>query len=207
MTLILKHMSSVMQKMNEFSILTHLLSQMQYNLESTHINTSEHGCTDTDMIDALGFSGKYAKIRLYSLLEAYQQAIKPFGLLLKKNPLNGRWFLGKPPAIIEATFSNPFQNKSRLAATLMVIVSLILIYQKPVEKARIKEIRNKQSIEDDLQELETMGFITISQSTVSLHPRLGYFIDFDKFVSDLESQAIKFDLGPERPQKPPQGDS
>ncbi|WP_457558832.1 hypothetical protein [Candidatus Harpocratesius sp.] len=179
--------------MNEFGLLTHLLSDTQIINSDISDNIISIGSTEDQLIKSLGLSGKYAKIQLIQLLNSYAQAIRVFGLRVKKNQLNQRWFLAKSPEILESIGSNPFQNKPRLGATLMVIITSIMISKSPIDKARILELRKKQSIEEDLKALAKMNFIIISKSKISLHPNLGYYLDFSNFFSAVEHLSLKFD--------------
>ena len=179
--------------MNEFSIITHLLSQAHYSdLDSPEIK-SEIGCTEKQLLELLGFRGKYAKLRLLTLMEEYCRHIKVFGLNVKINPLNNHWYLAKPAEVLQITHSNPFFNKTRLGATLMVIISLVMLSQGPVEKNQILQVRKKQSIDEDLEELARMQYIIVDKSKVSLHPNLGYHLDLPEFLANIEHRAIQFD--------------
>lgn len=151
------------------------------------------GSTEIQMIKALNLQGKFAKLRLMELLSTYSNSIKVFGIKLRRNPLNNRWFLSKSPEIIEYTSANPFQNKARLGATLMTIISAIYTAKKPVEKKYISELRKKASIDEDLKELMDLHFIRINNSKISLDPYLGYCVDFTTLFSKLEDAALKFD--------------
>ena len=179
--------------MNEFSLITHLLSQENYtDLDSKEIK-SIIGCTEKNLLTVLGFRGKYAKLRLLTVMEEYSDKIKVFGLEVKINPLNNHWYLAKPAEILQITKSNPFFNKTRLGATLMVIITLVMLSQGPVEKSKILETRKKQSIDGDLEELVRMKYIIVDKSKVSLHPNLGYHLDLPEFLANIEKRAIKFD--------------
>ncbi len=179
--------------MNEFSLITHLLSQAHYSdLDSAEIK-SEIGCTEKKLLEVLGFRGKYARLRLTQILDEYSKQIKVFGLEVKINPLNSRWYLAKPAEILQITKSNPFFNKTRLGATLMVIITLVMLSQGPVDKNQILQVRKKQSIDGDLEELARMQYIIVDKSRVSLHPNLGYHLDLPEFLASIEHRAIQFD--------------
>ncbi|MHA1612854.1 MAG: hypothetical protein ACTSYU_12430 [Promethearchaeota archaeon] len=179
--------------MNEFSLITHLLSQAHYSDLDSHEIKTEIGCTEKKLLEVLGFRGKYAKLHLITLMEEYSQKIKVFGLEVKINPLNNHWYLAKPAEILKITNSNPFFNKTRLGATLMVIITLVMLSQGPVEKSQILQTRKKKSIDEDLEELSRMQYIVVDKSKVSLHPNLGYHLDLPEFLNSVERRSLKFD--------------
>ncbi|RLI66330.1 MAG: hypothetical protein DRO88_02055 [Promethearchaeia archaeon] len=178
--------------MNEFSILTHLLSD-SHKLDDSFDQPPIIGSTEAQIMKALGMRGKFAKLHLVELLNTYADSIRVFGLYIRKNPLNHHWFLTKSSAISDLISSNPFQNRPRLGATLMVIISAIFTSKKPVDKKYVLKLRKKVSIDHDLQELEDMHFIIVSNSTVSLHPYLGYCLDLEHLFTALENSALNFD--------------
>lgn len=176
--------------MNEYSIITHLLSQVSFNPSEIPQIAIDLGCSEETLCNALHFTGKYGKIQLYQLLDQYSRSILPFGLRLKQNPMTKKWFLAKSSEILQFTHTNLFQNKSRLGATLTVIITLVLLNGKPIERQQIQKFRKKQNIDEDLSELESLNFIHCRDSKVHLHPNIGYYLDLPAFLAEVEKRAL-----------------
>lgn len=175
--------------MNQYSILMYLLSKTEK--ETIDINYKIIGATEEELCEQLHFTGKYAKIKLYKLMEQFDKSINVFNLQIKQNPFNLRWYLTQSSEIEDFFKSNPFSGKTRLAATLFVVLSLCLTNSGKTDITSIQKLRKKKDIKDDLQELDTLNFITLEKNSnqISIHPNLGYYMDLENFMTFLEKKA------------------
>ncbi|MHA1583729.1 MAG: hypothetical protein ACTSVU_08475 [Promethearchaeota archaeon] len=177
--------------MNEYGILMHLLSK---HLDIENTNGTIYGASNEELMHGLNLTGKYAHLNLYNQLTEFSQVIRPLCLQLRQNPFTQRWFLSSDLDLQNFFKSNPFQNKTRLGATLFTILSLCLSFGRPVEIQTVKKYRKKVDLDSDLQELEKMKFITKEGLLVGIHPNLGNFLDFEQFLKIMQTTSIKQDI-------------
>ena len=170
--------------MNEFGILMYLLTRKTEDIED--VKTIQIGALESEIKKTLGYSGQSGPGQYQKLLNSFSSAIRPFGLELRKNPLNQHWFVVQDRELLKILKGNPFSNKPRLAATLCSILMLCLSENGRTTVEKIAEVRKKKDVRQDLVELEKGGFIEISQNIVSLHVNIGYYLALDDFLEMLE---------------------
>ncbi len=176
--------------MNEYSILFYLLSKTSPNAD--YPDFQQLGESEEKICEALKYTGKVAHIRFQRILEEFSRNVQPFGLIIRKNPFNNCWFLIQSSEIQEFFHANPFEDKNRLPATLCIIIALALTQSDSISIDKIKELRKKKDITEDLETLEDLNFIIIEENRVYLHPNLGYFLNFETFLEDLAKKSQFF---------------
>ena len=160
--------------MNEMTILIYLLSKKTYK--------SQIGATKEEILNALNVRDKNKSFYFQNIIENLSNYVDPLGLQVRFNPLNSYWYISFDSEITEIVSANPFQGNPRLAATLFC--TLICCFNNSGETTiqKIKEIRKKKGILEDIKELEKMGFVVFEKKLrkVSLTPLIGYQIDLEK---------------------------
>ena len=160
--------------MNEITILMHLLSKK--------INKFHIGATREEILKSLNLKGKNESVFFQNLIIHLSNYLEPVGLQIRFNPLSARWYIAFEVHSSDFISANPFEGKSRLAATLFC--SLICCLKNfGIGRVRdIKEIRNKKNVIDDLKELKEMGYLELGQGNkeVKLTPLIGYQVDLNK---------------------------
>jgi len=161
-------------KMNELTVLMHLLSKK--------ITKSQIGATQEEILKALNIKDKNKTIYFQNLIKNLTNYLEPLGLQVRFNPLNSYWYISFDPETTEIISANPFEGNPKLAATLYC--TLINCFNSSGETTiqKIKEIRKKEGVIEDLRELEKMGFITYEKylNKISLTPLIGYLLDLEK---------------------------
>lgn len=168
--------------MNEYSILMNLLSG------PNPLNPEYLGATEDQICEALGLTGKNGRAALFKLLEQFSRSIMPFGLLLRQNPLNHYWYLTQSAEIENFNHTNPLLNSIRLGATLCTILLYCISTGKPISIEELQNLREKKSIQTDLDELVQKRLIIIENQFIHLHPNLGYYFDFEQFLEYIEKE-------------------
>lgn len=160
--------------MNELTVLMHLLSKK--------INNSQIGATEEEILNALNVKNKNRAIYFRNMIKNLSNYLEPLGLQVRFNPLNSFWYISFDPETTELFSTNPFEGNPRLAATLFC--TLISCFNSSGETTiqKIKEIRKKKGVLEDLRELKKMGFVNLERNLnkVSLTPLIGYLIDLEK---------------------------
>jgi hypothetical protein len=163
--------------MNEYSILVKLLTRT-----GTPI-----GASIEDMLDALGLPEDIGRHILFQRLGSLHEKIKPIGLFIKHNPVSGVFYLD---ASSEVTL--PQESASlpdRLAATLLIVITLAYQESGWVRVDRVREFRKKAlpGVMTDLRELQAQGYIEIDQDKkrVRLGAKVPFEIDYEAFFKDL----------------------
>jgi hypothetical protein len=175
--------------MNEFSILMGLLSRKQQP-NSKEEGFTLQGATEKEICDVLKISGQHAKTNFNHLLNRFSHSIQALGLNLRRNPINSYWFISLDHETVDFLGSSPFSNRPRLAATLCAILALTLNQREPVDLEQLQSIRLKQDLKGDLEELAAEQFIILEGNRIHLHPSLGYYLDFERFLELVQKAAI-----------------
>ena len=171
--------------MNEFSILMAKLSTFSIDPDSGSLNYK--GATTEELCEALNLKGNYRKISLFNKLANFTQYINLMGLKIKQNPFNQKWYACYKPDLNEINQTNPFENHPKLGATLYTILALILIHRNEISIDMIKQYRKKQNISLDLEQLENMKYIIKKSNKITIHPNLGYYLDFPQLLKSYEN--------------------
>lgn len=171
--------------MNEFSVLMYMLSRAVSSEDP--LLSKEIGASEEELCTALNYTGKNAHVQLQSLLASLAESVAVFGLVVRQNPFTQHWFITSRSEIQERCGANPFLGKKRLAATLCTILLLVLSQGGSTTIQKIQEARKKKDIEDDLQDLIALEFITRDGSTINIHPNLGYYFDINQLLLFLEN--------------------
>jgi hypothetical protein len=163
--------------MNEYSILIKLLTRT-----GTPI-----GASIEDMLDALGLPEDVGRHILFQKLGALHERIKPIGLFIKHNPVSGVFYLDTSNEITLPQASNSLPD--RLAATLLIVITLAYQDGGWVSVDRVREFRKKalQGVMADLRELQNQGYVEIDQDKkrVRLGTKVPFEIDYEAFFNDL----------------------
>jgi len=160
--------------MNEITILMHLLSKKT--------NNSQIGATKEEILKTLNVKGKNKSIYFLDMIKNLSNYLEPLGLQVRFNPLNSYWYISFDPETTEMISANPFEGNPRLAATLYC--TMICCFNSTGETTiqKIKEIRKKKGVLEDIKELEKKGFVNLvkSMNQVRLTPLIGYVLDLEK---------------------------
>jgi len=160
--------------MNELTVLMYLLSRKTYK--------SKIGATEGEILNALNVKDKNKSIYFQNLINNLSNYLEPLNLQIRFNPLNSYWYISFDPETNEIISANPFNGNPRLAATLFC--TLICCFNSSGETTiqKIKDIRKKKGVLEDIKELKRMGFVTIEKNLnkLSLNPLIGYLIDLEK---------------------------
>ncbi|WP_371801650.1 hypothetical protein [Candidatus Lokiarchaeum ossiferum] len=176
-------------KLNEYAILFHLLSRQQSdNSLPGKILIGSHS---EELKEKLGMKGKIGQDQYQRLLEQFAENIKPFGLKIRQNPFNHYWYLTQNQDIQNIFAGNPFSNKTRLAATFTVILSLCLINSGSTDLGTIQKVRKKMDIQGDVEELCQLYLLKQSGNQVKIHENVGYYLDLDQFSQFMETEAYR----------------
>ena len=161
--------------MNEYAILVQLLTKAGDPI----------GVSVEDMLEVLGLPDIGRSV-LFDKLAGLQKALIPLGLKIKHNPISHVFYL---EGVSSETFFDDSLLPDRLAATLLVVVTLAYQEGGWVSFSRVKEFRKKsmKGIRDDLKELSRAGYVEIDQAGKQTRPglRASFEIDFERFFSNL----------------------
>ena len=170
--------------MNELTILMHLLSKK---------NKFEMGATQDEILKALNVKDKNKSIYFQRIISNLANHLKTLGLQVKFNPLNSRWYISFESGITEIVSANPFEGNPRLAATLYCTLINCFTNSGETTIQKIKEIRKKEGIMEDIKELENLGFVTYDKylNKVNLTPLIGYLLDLEKVFLKIALELKK----------------
>ncbi|MFW9959050.1 MAG: hypothetical protein ACFFCT_13345 [Candidatus Odinarchaeota archaeon] len=163
--------------MNEYAVLVKLLTRT-----GTPI-----GASIEDMLDALGLPEESGRHILFKKLSGLHTRLKPIGLYIKHNPVSGVFYLDtlNDAAIAHENTALP----DRLAATLLIVITLAYQEGGWVSIDRVREFRKKalQGVMADLRELQNQGYVEIEQDKkrVRLGTRVPFEIDYEAFFKEL----------------------
>ncbi len=164
--------------MNEAQLLMFLLSRKK--------NESTIGATRDEICAQLGFTDKNADYKFWNLLSGLNKSLFPLGVVTKFNPVNSHWFLGFQDKMEHDFGKSTHILVPRLAALLFTILILYVSKSSHITVKKIQEIRNKQDISKDLQELEKLGYILINEEIVSLTPKVFYYINVEELIDKIK---------------------
>lgn len=165
--------------MNEISLLMHLLSNKK--------EISQYGATKEEIIKALNIRTKNQSVYFQYLISNLSNYIEPLGLQIKFNPINSCWFIAHESELSDFISANPFEGKSKLAASLFCTLVSCIKNSGNGKIPEIEKLRNKKSVLEDLKELEKMGYLKIDRdlNQIYLTPLIGYQLDLEKLFVKL----------------------
>ncbi len=163
--------------MNEYSVLVKLLTRT-----GTPI-----GASVEDMLDALGLPEDTGRHLLFQKLGSLHKRIAPLGLFIKHNPIEGVFYLDTSGEVSLSQASTSLPD--RLAATLLIVITLAYQEGGWVSVDRVREFRKKalRGVMTDLRELQNLGYVEIEQTKkrVRLGTRVPFEIDYEAFFREL----------------------
>jgi hypothetical protein len=165
--------------MNELSILMHLLSR--------RINKYQLGATEEEICNLLNISRKYQASLFNQLILNLSSYIEILGLNIKYNSLDSHWYISYESELCDIVKANPFENKPRLAASLLTVLVSCFSNHGTSTVSEIAKLRKKKGILSDLRELEKMGYINLDSGSgkVLITPLIGYQLDIDQLLINL----------------------
>lgn len=151
-------------------------------------NLYQIGATKREILDTLNVKNKNKSGYFQNLITNLSKYIEPLGLQIRYNPINSHWFISYDSEVSDLISANPFDNKTRLAATLFC--TLVICFNNPDGISLIPEIekiRKKKHIFEDLKNLEQNGYLEIDKdrNNVKLTPLIGYQLDLEKLFVKL----------------------
>ncbi|MHA1961263.1 MAG: hypothetical protein ACW99U_13650 [Candidatus Thorarchaeota archaeon] len=165
--------------MNEFGILMNLLTRTGNPI----------GASVDDMLEALGLPEDAGRHPLYRKLAGLHRRLKPVGLSICHNPVYHVYYVDT--TVDNETEVHDSVLPDRLAATLLVVITLAYQEGGWVKIDRVMELRKKnmQGVRTDLRELSSLGYVELDKDSKSVRPgmRVPFEIDYDAFFSDLSS--------------------
>jgi hypothetical protein len=160
---------------------------------SKKTNKFQIGATQEEILKSLNVNDKNKTIHFQNLINNLANYLKPLGLQVRFNPLNSYWYIVFEPETTEIISANPFEGNPRLAATLFC--TLINCFNSSGETTiqKIKEVRKKKGVIEDLKELEKLGFVTYEKNfnKISLTPLIGYLLDLEKLFLKIALKLKK----------------
>jgi hypothetical protein len=173
-------MGRVLGTMNEYAVLMKLLTR----------SGDPIGAGVDDMLDALGLPEDLGREVLFRRLGELHSRLEPVGLTIKHNPVSSVFYVDTLHQ------SNMKQEGSmlpdRLAATLLIVITLAYQEGGWVSFDRVREFRKKslRGVMEDLRELQNQGYIEIDQAEkrVRLGMRVPFEIDYEAFFRELVSE-------------------
>jgi hypothetical protein len=148
------------------------------------------GASVEDMLEVLGLPDIGRSI-LFDRLAGLQKAIKPLCLMIKHNPISHVFYLEGLSG--NDTLFDDSLLPDRLAATLLVVVTLAYQEGGWVSFTRVKEFRKKsmKGIQEDLKELSRAGYVEINKANKEVRPglRASFEIDFERFFAKLAAET------------------
>ena len=171
--------------MNELTVLMHLLSKK--------INYSQIGATQKEILNALNVKDKNKAIYFQNIIKNLSKYLEPLGLQVRFNPLNFNWYISFDPETTETISANIFEGNPRLAATLFCILISCFNSSGETTIQKIKELRKKKGVLEDIKELKNIGLVTLEKNLnkVSLTPLIGYLIDLEKLFLKIALKLKK----------------
>ncbi|MGY5873844.1 MAG: hypothetical protein RTV72_16470 [Candidatus Thorarchaeota archaeon] len=163
--------------MNEYAVLVKLLTRT-----GTPI-----GASVEDMLDALGLPEGTGRHLLFQKLGSLHKRVTPLGLFVRHNPVAGVFYLDTSDEVILAQEATALPD--RLAATLLIVITLAYQEGGWVSVDRVREFRKKalRGVMTDLRELQSQGYVEIEQDRkrVRLGTRVPFEIDYETFFKEL----------------------
>jgi hypothetical protein len=163
--------------MNEYAVLMRLLTR----------TGTPMGAGVEDMLEALGLPEDMGRHMLFQKLAGLYRELMPIGLAIMHNPLNHVFYLDSSVRVDSLIEESPLSD--RLAATLLVVVTLAYQEGGWVSFERVKEFRRKsmQSIRDDFRELLKHNYLDVDFNGKRVRPglRVPFEIDYEAFFRRL----------------------
>ncbi|MBN2229300.1 MAG: hypothetical protein JW779_06865 [Candidatus Thorarchaeota archaeon] len=163
--------------MNEYAILIKLLTRT-----GTPI-----GASVDDMLDALGLPEDTGRHILFKRLASLHEKVSEIGLFVRHNPVAGVFYLDTSDDVKLQQDGTSLPD--RLAATLLIVITLAYQEGGWVSINRVREFRKKalRGVMDDLRELQGSGYVEIHQDKkqVRLGNRVPFEIDYESFFKEL----------------------
>lgn len=167
--------------MNEYSILIRLLTRSGDSI----------GAAVDDMIDALGLPEDAGRHIVYQRLASLHELLAPLGLMIKHNPTSHVFYLDTSGETDSLPEEAPLSD--RLAATLLVLITLSYQLQEWVPIDKLVELRgkSKRSVMEDLKELSLLGYVEMGDKKTNARPgkRVSFEIDYEKFFQQLSKNS------------------
>ena len=165
--------------MNEYAILMKLLTR----------SGDPIGAGVDDMLDALGLPEDLGREVLFRRLGELHSRLEPVGLTIKHNPVSSVFY-------VDTLHQSKMKKEDsmlpdRLAATLLIVITLAYQEGGWVSFDRVREFRKKslRGVMEDLRDLQNQGYIEIDQvgKRVRLGMRVPFEIDYEAFFRELVS--------------------
>jgi len=162
--------------MNEYAVLVKLLTRT-----GTPI-----GASVEDMLDALGLPEDTGRHLLFQKMGSLHKRVTPLGLYIRHNPVAGVFYLDTSD---EVNLAQSTALPDRLAATLLIVITLAYQEGGWVSVDRVREFRKKalRGVMADLRELQGQGYVEIDQDKkrVRIGTRVPFEIDYESFFKEL----------------------
>jgi len=166
--------------MNEYSVLMRLITR----------SGDPIGAGIEDMLDALGLPEDVGRGVLFQRLAELDEILQPLGMTVRHNPIGHVFYLDTK----ETGSSEEGESKlpDRLAATLLVVMTLAYQEGGWVPVGRVKEYRKKttRSVQEDLRELSRQGYVELDGSKKKVRPglRVAFELDYEGFFERLSQE-------------------
>jgi hypothetical protein len=144
-----------------------------------------------DILDALGLPEGYGNHIVIQRLAGLHHQLKQLGLTIKHNPVAGVFYLDTldDVQLVEDETTLP----DRLAATLLVVITLTYQEGDWIPFNRVKEFRNKtmRGIREDLRELQDLGYVEVDKKGKQVRPgsKVAFEIDYESFFRKLATTS------------------
>ncbi|MFQ5833270.1 MAG: hypothetical protein ACE5H4_11240 [Candidatus Thorarchaeota archaeon] len=163
--------------MNEYGLLMRLLTR----------TGNPMGAGVEDMLSALGLPEDIGRHVLFQKLSSLHESLAPLGLIVKHNPIDHVFYVDT--AIRGTHLFEEVAMPDRLAATLLVVITLAYQEEGWVSIRRVSEFRRKarRGVMSDLKELSVKGYIEFDSAGANVRPgpRSAFEIDYDEFFRKL----------------------
>ena len=136
---------------------------------------------------------KNKSIYFQTLITHLSSYVEPLGLQVKFNPLNSHWYLSFESETSELISANVFNGKPRLAASMFCTLVCCFKNSGVTTIQKVKELRKKKGVLEDLKELEKMGFLNIEKNLNQVHltPLIGYLLDIERLFIKIALKIKK----------------
>ena len=163
--------------MNEYTILVRLLTR----------SGDPIGAGVEDMLGALGFPEDTGRHILFQRLGSLDRRLSQVGLRIRHNPIDHVFYLDavvRSEQLLEESIL-----PDRLAATLLVVITLAYQEGGWVSMDRVRELRRKtrRGVREDLKELTTQRYVEFDDTGTRVRPgsRVAFEIDYEAFFKRL----------------------
>ncbi|MHA2379827.1 MAG: hypothetical protein ACXADO_08675 [Candidatus Thorarchaeota archaeon] len=165
--------------MNEYGLLMRLLTR----------SGDPIGAGVEDMMDVLGLPEDTGRHVLFQKLSSLHQSLEPLGLVVKHNPIDHVFYVDT--SIRDTHLLEDASLPDRLAATLLVVITLAYQQEGWVSIERVSEFRRKakRGVREDLRELSALGYVEFDDKRAHVRPgsRSAFEIDYEEFFRRLIS--------------------